>query len=210
MTKVAMYACVGLALALIACSVADARVVNPPPWDAKLPNQTFQVWEFTQSPGPDPTISENPFGMAMLTYEFATWPDIVAGPEGDEIPTLHIDEDGGIISIWIANNPDPNLKKIIFWQVTSDKAPDPSGPVTDPPGNYVPPPYPQIQWPNGTWYTYNGLIEIPFNPEYEVITFWFPASTNIEEIAINTICIPEPATALFALVGLGLVRLRRR
>ena len=78
---------------------------------------------------------------------------------------------------------------------------DVDGPITYP--------NPHVQWPNGTWYTFNGLITIPGNPPEEWITFEFAASTNIEEIVIKTICIPEPTTlALLALGGVAAIRRR--
>jgi hypothetical protein len=60
----------------------------------------------------------------------------------------------------------------------------------------------------GNWYVYNFLITIPENPAWELIQLEFPESTNIEEIVIDTICIPEPVSV--ALLGLGLVPLLLR
>jgi hypothetical protein len=199
---------------------ALGRDINDPPWDASLPNQTSQAWEFTDLTFPyqpfAPVTFSNDYGEPTITTTTVTWPDIVPGPEGIEIPTLHIDEPGGL-TIWIPNNPDPNLEKLIFWQVTSDKSPTPTGTgpsVTTPggaTGTNLPAPYPQVQYPGTTWYTYNGLIRVVPNPEGEWITFDFVVSTNIEEIVINTVCIPEPATlSLLTLGGLALLRRRGR
>lgn len=188
--------------------------LNPPPWDLSLPNQTWQAWEFTLDAGPFPTEYQNSYGEPFLENYQATWPDPVEGPDGTIIDTLHIDEPGGL-TIYIENNPEPLPVKWIYWQITSDKSPTPTGtgPTTTTPsgqtGTNLPAPYPQIQHPNGTWYTYNGLIEIRPNPEAEWITFDFVPSTNIEEIVIYTVCtIPEPTT--MALLGLGSLALLRR
>ncbi len=56
------------------------------------------------------------------------------------------------------------------------------------------------------------MNEIGPNPEGEWLTFWLVNSTNIEEIVVDTICMPEPASmGLMALGGLAfLVRRRRR
>ena len=199
-----------LTMTVILAGPVLARDLWDPPWDMSLPNQTYQAWEFTQDPGPFPTIDENPYGIAELVDYNGTWPDVVEGPDGQLIQTLHIDEPGGL-SIWVPNNPDPNLRKLIFWQVTSDKSPTPTGspPTTTPPGASLPTGLPQIQHPNLPWYTYNGLLEIIPNPDGEWIHFDFVVSTNIEEIVIKTICIPEPATFGLMILG-GLAMLRRR
>jgi hypothetical protein len=196
-----------LVILMIGASSATGRDVNDPPWDASLPNQTSQAWEFDLHPGPTPVLDENDYGVAELTVFSGTYPDIVPGPDGDPITTWHIGPEGGL-SIYIPNNPDPNLQKLIFWQITSDKAPGPSGPTSNPPGtnSY---PYPHTQWPNSNWYTYNGLITIPYNPPEEWIYFDFPESTNIEEVVIDTICIPEPAALSLLVLG-GMIALRHR
>jgi hypothetical protein len=198
---------------------ALGRDINDPPWDASLPNQTTQAWEFTDLSFPyqpyAPVTYDNDYGEPTITTTTVTWPDIVSGPDLTDIPTLHIDEPGGL-TIWIPNNPDPNLKKLIFWQVTADGSPTPTGTgpsVTTPGGataKNLPAPYPNQGYPNTNWYTYNGLIEVIPNPEGEWITFDFLPSTNIEEIVIDTVCIvPEPtALSLLAIGGLALLRRR--
>jgi hypothetical protein len=191
-----------------------------PPWDPGLANQTYQAWEFSmmdplQPFDPMPTFSENPYGYPeIVETPPVTWPDWVVGPDGvTEIATLHIDQDGPF-TIWVPNNPIPNDIKLIFWQITSDRSVTPtgSGPTVTTPEGYTgtnhPAPYPQIQH-QGTWYTYNGLIEVQPNPEGEWITWDLIESTNIEEIVIKTVCvIPEPST--IALMALGALTLFAR
>jgi hypothetical protein len=189
-------------------SAAQARDVKDPPWDLTAPNQTSQAWEFTTDPGPLPylpTIDENPYGIADMDVVSGTWPDPVPGPDGTIIDTIHIGPEGGI-TIHIPNNPEPNLQKQIFWQITSDKSP--GAPTSNPPGTNSFP-YPNTPWPGTPWYTYYGLITIPENPPEEWITIPFPDSTNIEEVVVDTVCIPEPTCLLLLTVG-GAAMLRRK
>ena len=125
------------AILLLFSLTAYGRDLWDPPWDLSLPNQTYQAWEFSMyTPGipfqTTPTIDENPFGTAEITeIPPFTYPDWVLGPEGTtEIATLHIDVSGPF-TIWVPNNPNPNDIKLIFWQITSDKSPTPTGSGSD-------------------------------------------------------------------------------
>jgi len=205
------------AVLAIGVGAAAAKDLNPPPWDASLPHQTAQAWECQTSSGffnVEPTVSQNPYGFAYMNVMGGDAIQVIPGPDGQPIPTWHIGPGGGGIDIWVPNNPDENLVKRIFWQLTSDKSPTPTGspPTTNPPGTALPAPYPQSQWPTDNWYTYNGLLEIRPNPVGEWIHFNFAESTNIEEIVIKTVCVvPEPATlSLLAVGALAVMRRRRR
>jgi hypothetical protein len=211
--------CTLMATALLAALVgpASARDVNPPPWDPALPNQTTQAWEFTHGPGLQPTTYNNSYGhpwaqVVSGSYWDGSTPDLplVPGPYGQPIPTWHIDQDGGGLWVYVPNNPVPNIEKLIFWQITSDKAP--GRPTSTPPGSSLPDPYGPAGFPGGSaWYTYNGLYSIPGNPPEEWLFFPFPASSNIEEIVIDTVCVPEPASlGLLACGAIALIRRRRR
>lgn len=141
-----------------------------------------------------------------------------------DTPTVHIgvygpDGQGDTsrpvpVSIWIPNDPEDRPVKKIFWQMTSDKSPTPHGdpPTTNPPGTSTPTGIPHWKHDNTNWYTYNGMNEIRPNPDGEWLTFELVHSTNIEEIVIKTVCMPEPATlGLLAAGGLlTLVRRKRR
>lgn len=162
---------------------------------------------------------------AVTTVQLVDYTD----PDGNvtpNTPTVHIgvtdgagNEDGTRtvpVKIVIPNNPDPNLYKVIFWQMTSDKSATPQGnsPTTNPPGTPSAADPPQSAHGDGTsnWYTYAGINTISPNPPSETLTFGLANSTNIEEIVIKTICMPEPAT--LGLLGAGgliaLIRRRRR
>ena len=94
---------------------------------------------------------------------------------------------------------------MIHLQYTSDKAGTPS---TSPLGSVSPGGV--VGYSGSAWYTYEWTMTIQPNPEYEWIHIAFPASANIEDVHINTICVPEPATlGLLGLAGLAMVRSRR-
>jgi len=133
----------------------------------------------------------------------------VYGPDGNPDPTRTVP-----VRIWIPNNKDENLVKKISWQVTSDTSPTPQGnsPTTEPPGTSGPGNPPQTPHGDGTsgWYTYNGVNEIRPNPDGEWLEFGMIHCTNIEEIVIKTVCMPEPATLGLLAAGGLLTLLRRR
>lgn len=198
------------AVLCIAAGPVVARDVVPLPWDPTIPTNTSQAWEFTVDPPGPPTVVSNPYGPPIMLVEGeTTWPYEMAGPDGLVINVLHFGETGGSITITIPNSPQPNLVKFVQYQVTSDKGMN-GPPMSAPPGTIDPSTFGNTQWPNGTWYTYSGVIAIPGNPPTETITFNFYPNTNIEEIVIKTVCVPEPATMGLLAAGLAGVVIRRR
>jgi len=204
-------------------------VVPSPMWATDLDNpygEPFIEWPC------GPYVVEDPGGVAGEVTAVVTvdWVDYMP-PWGEtaadvipDTPTVHIgvlDPTGAPdtsrpvpVRIWIPNDPQDRPVKKIFWQMTSDKSPTPQGdpPTTNPPGTSVPTGIPHYKHDASNWYTYNGMNEIRPNPDGEWLTFELVDSTNIEEIVIKTICMPEPATlGLLAAGGLMMfVRRRRR
>ncbi len=206
--------CAFLLTALVAVS-AQGELIWDPPW-VENPGDpqwiggvtTHQRWEFAENPG-YPVAMDNPFGQPYVELWSATYPDIVIGPDGaTEIPTWHIDQDGGSLTIYVPNNPLPNARKVIFIQLTSDKGAMLGSPISSP-GGSVSYPKPAIKHGSTSWYTYTAQIDIPFNPPEEYITYTFPESTNISEVVVDTICVPEPTTLGLLLFGGGWATLRR-
>ena len=184
----------------------------PVPWPTwpsvsnNLFGEAYITWPSGTFIAPEPGTGIPTEYTAVTTVDYVDYmPPWGQGPE-DVIPgtpTVHIGVNGpdgtpapGVpvpVSIWIPNNPDPNLVKKVFWQMTSDKSPTPLGnpPTTSPPGSSVPTGLPQIQHDGSTWYTYNGMNEIRPNPPGEWLTFELVDSTNIEEIVIIDCCIAK-------------------
>jgi len=127
--------------------------------------------------------------------------------------------DGGKVVLKTPNRPDPDEDKLIFMQIASSKSPSSvtatghdSGVGTYTSGTW-PTGLPHIQWGapgpfGGSWYTFNYGLKIEPNPEWEEIVIEVPYCTVIEEIVVDTICTPEPAT--LGLLGIGALALLRR
>ncbi|MDY7010020.1 MAG: PEP-CTERM sorting domain-containing protein [Planctomycetota bacterium] len=203
-----------LAILTLIVTPVMAEDVYDPPWEEDPTDPqweggvtTYQRWEFAENPT-YPVEMDNKFGEPFVEVVNGEYPDIVPGPNDVDIPTWHIGPGGGKVKVTVQNNPDPNKVKLILFQITSDKAGDPGGPTTNPPGASQP--RGPIQLPNANWYVFTWDIVIPGNPPEETIEMEFPESTNISEIVVHTMCVPEPATMTLLALGACLPLLRRR
>lgn len=171
---------------------------------------TSQSWEFwSQQPGTvAPHVWDNPYGAPTPFRPVNASPGFVSdGPGYTGVNTWHVDVDGGGFFVDIPNDPQNRPLKQIQIQWTSDKPPL-APPVSNPPGTAAQ--GGTAPFPNG-WNTYEWYITISPNPPFETIFVPFPASTDIGEVDVKTICYtPEPGTlGLMALAGL-LLRRRRQ
>ena len=211
---------VGLGMLLCVGVVTFARGDDlfPPEWRGG-PNSTLQIWEFNTGANPAlPTSYANPYGTPEATIfgEFNL-------PMRD---TLWLAEDlghqgvwniGGAMSFDIPNDPVLRPFKYIRLQITYD-------------GGTTPEPQPRIDV-----YADNGatVIESEFvgrvildqtyvhdtydfvlqpNPSHE--TIWVQpryCQIYVDEVVIDTICVPEPSTLVTLLIGaMACVVLRKR
>lgn len=192
-------------------------------WQRGTVGSTYQHWDFSQHPTIPIAGLNNPFGTPQIIVGNGQYPDVVIGPDGLPINTWHlgsIDPSGveqpGTIDLFIPNRPMDNPIKLVYVQITSDKYTlGNQPPLVNPPASSITSPGPIVAHGTGGWYTYNWLIEIRPNPEWERLVFQFPYSTNVSQIVVDTICtVPEPSSlaslASGLVAGLALVRRRRR
>jgi hypothetical protein len=199
------------------------------PWEADPTNPywqsgatTMQIWEASagvyQAPTGQllhqPVLSENPFGSAWVEYlngQQATAPGWERDEQGNRIPiqTVHLGDyddqthDIGGIDIFVPNDPIQRFEKLVHIQITSDKSYTINSPTSSPGGSWQAGGV--IQQDGTAWYTYEGTLTIRPNPNFEIIHFDFPGCTDISEIVVKTICVPEPSTFFLLASGLGLM-----
>ena len=211
-------------LILSAVAMAVLGIVSPalaihvfdPPW-VKNPTDpqwqggvvTSQGWEFGNGGASldTPAYVNNPFGPPQISFSPGTPQPVTdfPGNPGTVTWTWHIDQTGGGMFIDLYNDPTQRERKVVHLQYTSDKA-SIGEPVTAPAGGVLP--GGGVAGHGGTWYTYEWLLEIKPNPPYERIFVPFPESTNIEEVHVSTICVPEPTC--LGLIGLLAATFYRR
>lgn len=192
--------------------------INAPSWRGDE-GSTYQQWEFlTDDLTPPPDYLYNPYGPpAMTIYPTHPYWDVWGGMDG-------VWQLSGAIGVEIPNNPVGNEYKLIQIQLTwAATFPVPVEPVViieaqDVTGQ----PVSSIELLGETeiilgptneteggdlWYHTTYLYSIMPNPMIENI--YISGTIMVDELVIDTICIPEPVTLALLVIG-GLALLRRR
>jgi hypothetical protein len=217
MKKAFLFVALGLMLTTPVWGIAvftPPWVLNPtdPKWAGS--SVTSQAWEFWGNPlgTTSPAHWNNPYGPPAPFTPVNASPQFVSnGPGLTGVNTWHVDQTGGGFSVLLPNDPKNRPFKMIHLQYTSDKS-STGAPQTNPQGTAAAGGVAGHGPSDGGdyWYTYEWTITIRPNPASEWIFVPFPASTNIGEVDIATICYtPEPGTICLLALGV-LARVRRR
>ena len=190
-------------LALAGSAFADDLV--PPPWQRGTEGSTWAAWEFsTCDPNPMPDAGYLPYGesdMTVWTGIGQEWWDSWEGRQG--VWPL-----SGALEALLLNRPEPLPYKDIQVQITW-RPQVPGGflmvreTMWGATGSLIGEMPLADGWTHSTY-----LIHLEPNPEMEIVRI--DGSVMIDELVIDTICIPEPMTVSLLTVGAGALALRRR
>lgn len=211
------------ALALWPAAAAFGDDFNPPNWRGQ-PGTSWAQWEFlTDNPTPPPDNGFLPFGPPSLTWTPGTgagWlpekpPYNPPGPSGDGWLNL-----SGELDVFMPNSPLPNPHKEIWIQLTWSPQVIGNVPflqVFHPGGST-----PEFHTPLVQTYAYeqfpgapDGLkvfhsvyhVDLIPNPDWERI--YIRGGIDVDELVIDTWCVPEPSALALLTIG-GLLAVRRR
>ncbi|MCJ7693777.1 MAG: PEP-CTERM sorting domain-containing protein [Sedimentisphaerales bacterium] len=192
-------------IVLVLCSGVFADDLRPPDWRGH-DDSTFQLWNFsTPDLEPLPDIVENPFGSPILRVNpfDGQWMELPgAWPLSGEI------------DVYIPNYPEIRPYKEIWIQLTwmpVDLNPDPFLPNAPVIGVT---PFDTMQMTRGDdidlgngWTNSLFMVTLWPNPTEEWITI--KGNIVVDQLVIDTICIPEPATVIILGIG-GVLALKRK
>jgi hypothetical protein len=191
---------------LVIGNAASGEDLNPPPWRGEFCT-TWQGWEFSDdNPAPPPDMGSYPYGDPYLLVD----------PMGDWIPVKGVAQGlwplSGEIYVELWNHPIPNPYKEIWIQITwSPQHPD-ECPLVDLLDPYAGGPYCAeecVELDAATpLYHSTFRLSIEPNPEWESLRIY--GTIDVDELIIDTRCVPEPATMAALAVGACLSLLRRR
>ncbi len=187
-----------LAAVMLASVSALADDLAPPPWRG-APGSTFQHWQYNQD-NPLPDVWNNPHGQPTeTTRSSALWLNDYGGRQG----VLSLVD--GYVGWYIPNHFEPTLPKWVRVQFTVDIA------QFNWAGNPTVGPVTQLETDPATgitWYHHWADYVIPCQP----FTLFLQGTVAMDQLVVDTVCVPEPGTMLLSSIGFGVVgaALRRR
>ncbi len=201
---------------LIAPALADD--LTPPPFRFN-PGTTVQHWDFSAGPAggaPDALPYNNPYGAGALFTPLAPATFLPTFMGRNDVWDLNSAAGGGGLNFFVPNTGVTIHQKNLWLQITY-WAPVPGGPlgvqVTSGSGLFTQLSSTITPLPGG-WYHELSVWNVPSCPQKEVVHL-FPMGTlaYVDQVVIDTECIPVPAPSAAATLALGagvIMRRRRR
>ena len=206
-------------LVALAATSVSADDLNPPPWMG-LEGTTAQWWEFYNAPSSPwaiyPEAVSNMYGDPCAWVPSAPpgsyWMNSYEGPGGPEQGVWKLDTGGMYFEIPNTEIEDRDSFKDVWIQVTYDAGGDYANVLSLVPFGVAERLDDLHQVLDSGFFYDVWQIHLEPNPVHERI--WIgpkECSLYLDEVVIDTICIPEPATVGLLCIGaVALVRRRRR
>jgi len=201
---------------LLFSATAGAHDLVAPPWRGQE-GTTYEEWRFDDDINPAvPEVINNLYGQATATITIGDlgegWLYDLLG--GSQTGYWDLGGEGGQITLDIDNRPEPLPYKEIWLQVTYYVGIS-VAPIVDVPGADLLSTQTILVEEDifGGWFLDQTVWRIEPNPPYEQIILMSDVSGGsvVDQIVVDTICIPEPASiGLLVLGGLMVLRKRRQ
>jgi len=214
-TNIFMKGLVTLALVAAVTGAALGHDLFPPVWrgEPRTCRAVWDDWTGYQPCDPDQWESVPPIENPLTPYAWGNGDRVWDG----QTWVVRLDSDPDKISFWLPNYPRPSDYKLARVQVTYANLNSPNPPVQWPDitvtgdgiSNVIGPS--MFDWTGTGYVTAAYDFEIIPNPEEEAFHVAFTGyPAYVDQVVIDTWCVPEPAMlSLLGIGGLGLLRRKR-
>lgn len=201
-----------------ASMIAYADDTVPPPWQRFQPNTTTQEWSFPDPQLPHPadnnTIYWNPNGVPIQldTRDQGTGIEWLPGFQNRD-GVYAMNPGGSILVFCIPNDPTMREEKHIWAQITWAVAPGDQSVDLEPFGGSVPPTTVEDGTDMGDGWkhsTFSYILRPNPELEYYQIRNHSNSTIYIDQVVIDTQCVPEPASLAGIAAGAAFLAKRRR
>jgi hypothetical protein len=198
-----------IAAGLTAASAALGEDFSAPPWRGTA-GSTYQQWDFSTdvlTPSPDPVA--NPYGDPLLRVKpIGDWIDVTGNRQGVWPLSGEIDV---YVPNWLEPRPEKEIWVQLTWQATDVDPFLPNQPVV---GVTSQPLFDSMEMTRTDIVDFipgwnHSVFKINLYPNPSEEWFTIKGDIMVDQLIIDTRCIPEPTTVLFLGIG-GAIALARR